>query len=233
MINQFNLSEVVYRFADENELIEVIKLRTEAYKGTGKFDGESLFNDVFDEKAFHLTAFYESKPIASLRMMFHNHGDEWEHDRFFQWPNEFPSRLDVVEITRVCVHKDFRHTGVLQQLLKECALNVLRNNRSWILGCATDQLMKLYQKIGCVPTKISFSHDDLGKVKHTIFLADIRSGLSGNINPILWIFFWRETAQKAYIERVISFPNINKKIKFNMLYFIGYLAKPLIKIFAR
>lgn len=211
-----SLSEKIeIRFASESELNSILELRTISYTGTEKFDGLGVFSDEFDQISRHLAVFLDNKPIAALRMMFHQPDDIWEHDQFFDWPEHFPSRSKIVEVTRVCTHPDYRKTGVLAILLKRCALETLRSDRVFIMGCATDNLLPLYEKIGCQRTNISFSHSSLGNLKHTIFFADLLNGLSGGISPLLWIMFWSETAITAYNEGKLK-PPASKIIKFQV-----------------
>ena len=83
---------------------------------------------------------------------------------------------------------------------------MVQSKRRYILGCATDELLPLYRKLGFTITDISYAHSDLAGLKHTIILADVVSVLSGyNVNPIYWNIIWGDLYDHLrdfdYIER--------------------------------
>lgn len=117
---------ITYRLATAEELPQILQLRTLCYGEAGKHADDATFTDRYDEAACHLTAFLRTKPIGSMRILFNDQAEEWEHDRFFEWPTSFPDRSKVAEITRVCIRKEFRRANVLLNLFKQGALTLLR-----------------------------------------------------------------------------------------------------------
>jgi ubiquinone/menaquinone biosynthesis C-methylase UbiE len=200
-----NLSrEVVVRRARADELMQIVQLRTLAYRHDGKHVAPGALIDEFDKRAVQLCAFFCGRPVAALRLMLPTDEDPSEHQRLIQWPADFPVAREVIDISRVCVHPDFRHCRILEALFQRTAAEVLRCGRRWMVGSATDKLLAMYRRIGCIPTRISFKDPKLfGGIAHTVFLSDVRSGLLGRTNPLVWLFVWRKVARTLVQDRVL------------------------------
>ena len=192
-----NLSrEVVVRRARADELMLIVHLRTLAYRHDGKHDAPGAFTDEFDERAVHLWAFFRGRPVAALRLMLPSNGDPSEHQRLIQWPAEFPATGDLADISRVCVHPNFRRCRILEALFQRAAAEVLQCGRQWLVGSASEKLLPMYRRIGCIPTHIKWDDPQFfGGIVHTVFLCNVRSALLGRANPLVWLFLWRNVAR--------------------------------------
>jgi hypothetical protein len=216
--------EVEYRRASREELGQILYLRTQAYRAAGKFSGTGTLSDDFDNEAIHLCAFYHGVPIASLRLMIHPQSASLEHEAFFQWRHTLPSKSDIVEISRVSVHPDFQRCRVLEGLFQRTAFEVLSCGRSWILGSATDKLLPMYRRIGCAPTDIRFRFGTLGEIEHTIFVVDVRSGLLGHSNLLIWLFLWRHVARASINQQLLRPRSMLERLRVSFLLGLGRLA---------
>ena len=198
--------EVVVRRAKQDELNKIILLRTLAYRHDGKYDSPDAFTDEFDEGAAHLAAFFCGRAVAALRLMLPGDDEATEHQLYFQWPSDFPSPLEVADISRVCVHPDFRRCRILEALFQRAAAEVLRCDRRWLVGSAPAELLPMYERIGCVATPIQWSDPEVtGGIDHTVFLCDVRSALLGKTKPLVWLFLWRKVA-RALLEDGVLLP---------------------------
>lgn len=218
------------RYALPEEIPLVIAMRSQAYQGTGKFERDGMLTDSYARIAHHLTAFYDGQPVASMRLMFHKDTDEWEQDRFFAWPDDFPARSQVVEISRTCVKREYRHTGIIQEVMKECAYKAIQSDREWIIASATKNLLKVYERVGCFRTNVSFSHQDLEMVEHTVFLGSVPDVLTGKAGKLLWLVFWQDIARRAYQNNILPFHSKVDLIRFHILCFLDTVGRPIIKL---
>ena len=94
------------------------------------------------------------------------------------------------------MHPDFRRCRILEALFQRAAAEVLQCGRRWLVGSASEKLLPMYRRIGCIPTPIKW--DDplvFGGIVHTVFLCDVRSALLGRANPLVWLFLWRNVAR--------------------------------------
>jgi predicted GNAT family N-acyltransferase len=174
----------------EEEYRQVLELRRLAYTSAGKISKQTTAeetSDIYDTRARILVARYKGEIIASLRLIYHEPGDRTEHEQFTTLPDDFPRKDELVEITRVCTHPDYRRSDLLLGLFKHAVLAVLQSGRRWILGSATPKLLHVYTRLGCRATAVKYRHEDLGSEEHNIFLGDTVAGLSGAaVGPIVW-----------------------------------------------
>jgi predicted GNAT family N-acyltransferase len=174
----------------EQDYLDVLSLRKEAYSGVGKLDPSlptEKAGDLFDSRARILTVRHHGKMVGSMRIMFHGEEDETEHEQFTKFPSHFPPKLDMAEVTRICTHSSFRGSDLFHGIIQQMVLIPAQANRRWILGSATPKLLPMYLRIGFVATDVKFSHVDLGNEEHVVMLIDIPKLLCGQgVGPVLW-----------------------------------------------
>jgi ubiquinone/menaquinone biosynthesis C-methylase UbiE len=197
--------EVEVRRARPAELNYIVDLRTLAYRYDGKHSAPTTFTDELDEHAVHLCGFFCGRPVAALRLMLPTEEHLSEHQRLIKWPAEFPPTMELADISRVCVHPEFRHCRILEALFQRTAAEIMRFGRSWLVGSAATKLLPMYRRIGCIPTRITWDDPQLfGGVSHTVFLCDVRSALLGKTNPLIWLFLWRNVARALLQDGIIT-----------------------------
>jgi len=221
-----NLSrEVVVRRARANELSQIVHLRTLAYRHDGKHSSNEAMTDEFDERAIHLSAFFCGRPVAALRLMLPNNENPSEHQRLIQWPPDFPTTMELADISRVCVHPNFRHCRILEPLFGRAAAEILLSGRRWLVGSASEKLLPMYRRIGCVATRIQWNDPQIfGGISHRVFLCDVRSALLGRANPLVWLFLWRNVAGALVQDGVLMPRTLLERLRLNMMLSIGFLV---------
>jgi predicted GNAT family N-acyltransferase len=174
----------------EEEYHAVLKLRKMAYAGVGKVPEELDWRDmgdVYDTRARILIAKHHGEIVASLRLIFHGPDDQMEHEQFLTFPDDFPRKDEIVELTRVCTHPDYRTSDLLLALIQQQAIAIVQSGRRWMVGSATDKLLPFYLKVGCKATPLKYRHKDLGDEEHTIIISDIPRAAAGiGINALVW-----------------------------------------------
>jgi predicted GNAT family N-acyltransferase len=174
----------------EDEYRQVLALRQLAYEREGKLPpgkpAESTA-DSFDQRSRIVTARCRGEVVASLRLMFHERADAMEHEQYVTLPAHFPPRDQIIEVTRVCTHPDFRGSDLLFALFKHGLVISAQSGRRWMVGSATSKLLRIYTRLGFEPTELRYQHGALGGEEHTLFIGDLHGALLGKgINPILW-----------------------------------------------
>ena len=137
-----------------------------------------------------------------------------EPDNGTKAPLSVPHKNQICEITRVCTHPDFRGADLLVGLLKFVSLTVAQSGRRYILGCATDSLLKMYLKMGFRSLNIKFSHASLNNIEHTLFLCDITEVAVGKgVSPIVWNLLWADVVSYVGENQIMQFdPAANIRI---------------------
>ena len=189
----FQNAEVVsFSLARSNDdFTEVLELRKAAYGSVRKvpenISHESLADDV-DENSYILIGRHMGRIVATLRMTFKlelNHSFELEKYICISEIKSLPE--EMVEISRLCVHPDFKRTDLIYGLFRQIILIMLQARKRLILGSATERMIPLYMKIGCRLTGQKYNHLFLGGEDHLVFLADVFAVAKGRIvSPLIW-----------------------------------------------
>lgn len=183
----------------KEEFDEVLKLRFEAYKYAGKVEEGKTYLDMtdhFDAKSRIIIGRYKSEIICTARMIFHQVGESMEQENFVKWPADQPRPDEVVEIMRACTRPDFRGSDLLVGMFKYMAVTVAQAKKSWIVICATEEMIKFYQNIGFKQLGLSYKHAALNNRIHHVMIANFLDGMAGRtVGPIYWNLVWADSVE--------------------------------------
>ncbi len=175
---------------DQDDYVDVLQLRQLAYAAACKVPRQrpaSSMGDEFDGRAQVLLARHRGRAVASMRLVLPGPGELLEHETYTPLPGALPGREEVIEITRVCTHPDYRRTDLLQGLFQHAVLSCARAGRRWVIGSSTPNLLPVYTRIGFTVTDLQYEHRALGGDKHVVFVGDLHAVLAGKgVNPLVW-----------------------------------------------
>jgi predicted GNAT family N-acyltransferase len=210
------------RTKDEYE--EVLKLRHNAYLNAGKLEQDSSYSDCsdsYDTRARIFLARYRGKVVGSFRLIFHEDEDQLEHERFVNFDKRFPRKDQVVEVTRVCTHPDFRKSDILNYLMQQMILNTVLAGKKYIIGSAAKSLIGYYNKIGFDDTKVCFEHEDLNSLEHTMLVCNVINVITcKNISYSQWGRYYKDLASFLEEKKIYEF-NPTEIIYLNLLRMIA------------
>jgi hypothetical protein len=184
--------KVSYGYARSKEdYEEVLDLRLRAYSASGKVDPNKTareMGDEFDTRSRILVAKYRGKTVASMRVMFHEPNDPYEHDRFVSIPDWFPRKDEVVEVTRFCIDPQWQGSDLIFGMMRQLFMVMAHAQRRYAVTSATKEMMEnFYLKFGAKSADGYFQHGDLGSLDHQLFYFDISMVIKGqSVGPILW-----------------------------------------------
>jgi predicted GNAT family N-acyltransferase len=167
---------------NEEEYHEVLKLRHAAYSQVGKMDKSASYEsagDIYDSRARILYARHNGRMVGSIRLMFHSSDDQFEHEEFVKFPDSFPPKEQIVEMTRLCTDPNYRGMDLFYSICARAALAIVQSDRKFMLGSSVKKLMPIYEKIGWKPTGVFYSHAALGNESHEIVMCNMRECVSG------------------------------------------------------
>jgi predicted GNAT family N-acyltransferase len=180
----------------EDEYKQVLDLRFREYLSTGKVPLGRTPQDMADSvdpKSQILIGKHGDKVVCSIRLLFHVPGDALTLEKFVAWPDQRPPSHEIAEVSRACVHRDFRGTDLFLSLLKLIGIEVVRRNVNWTLIDSTEEMIPFYRKIGFKSANLSYTHPGLNSKVHHVLLLHVRSAVLGReINPIYWNLTWRK-----------------------------------------
>jgi predicted GNAT family N-acyltransferase len=218
------------RTADEYR--QVLELRKMAYSAAKKLpEGVAAEEtaDIFDTRSRIMIGRYRGDVVATMRLMFHEPNDVFEHEQYITLPPDFPPRGEIIEITRVCTHPAYRGSDLLLGLFKDALMTCVQSKRRYLLGSATKKLLPLYTNIGFKVTPLVYRHEALGGEEHFIFLGDMQSALAGEgVGPLVWnaIFadIWNFLDLRGYVD-------VNPVVSTRLAMY--RLVRPLTQVLAR
>lgn len=173
---------------------QAVALRTKAYKIAGKLPPKApLMQDEFDQRSLIIVAKHGKHVVATMRIISCQDHERFEHERSLLIPKQFPKRTDILEITRVCTHPDYRGSDLLEGLFQYAAFVAMSQNHSWIFSSSTTELLPMYQRLGFTTLPIKFRHCDLGPKNHTLFYGNKKQMVAGyKVDPITWSLVYRD-----------------------------------------
>jgi N-acyl-L-homoserine lactone synthetase len=193
----------------EDDYRQVLALRKVAYSRAGKVKAElsaADMGDEFDKRSRILIAKYRGTVVGSMRLIYNGQGDKMEHEQYTALPDNFPPRDEIVEVTRICTHPDYRGEDLLVGMFAHCAVTSLQSGKRWILGSATKKLLPIYERVGGKTTEVSYRHEALGGDEHFIVLLDLQKRmLATGITPIQWTLVYRDAWKHVDFQATIGF----------------------------
>ena len=204
---------VDYGFVEnETDLVEVAELRRMTYGKTDKVNAQTKYTDAFDQKSKILIIRHHQQIIASVRIFYPTSRNErLEHQQYaIDFPSNFPVNTEIAELMRLCTHEAYRKSDLLLGILEFAAVDILREGRKYVLGCAEKKLLPLYLKLGFRDTNIIYQNTDLNNIKHHVILMDVQAVTNGKMNPINWNMIWGAMAKFAEQQGLIELRGLAK-----------------------
>lgn len=196
---------------DEAECERIGHLRRRAYGFAGKvrLSDEPLL-DVLDRQR-HVRLLYlrdgADAPIATARLaMPDGNHERVDHDNYFAWPGDFPSRRLCGEVSRVAVEPTRDRRGLMRAMVMGVGLDLLRHGRHYLVGSAAGSLLSYYAALGGRIMPIGYRHAELGNLRHRAFIVDVRGVVSGRVRvrPLIWSTVIAPLCQQALAERLLA-----------------------------
>lgn len=104
-----------------------------------------------------------------------------------RYPFKLPPKANVIEVSRLCIHEEYRNTDVLQGLFEHGIKNFLMSDRHWLLTSAVSELVPAYERIGFKRLGASYRHPGLNNKEHHLILAHRNAFLYGKgMNLFAW-----------------------------------------------
>ncbi len=173
---------------------EVLYLRRDAYVGAGKRARETSPEDMasaLDGKSRILMAHHHERLVGTLTFTFPTSEETvLDSQAGFQggkYPVPLPPKANLIEVSRLCIHPEYRGTDVLQGMFEHGLKHFLMSDRHWLLTSAMDELLPMYERIGFRRLKASYKHPQLNNKEHHLIIASRTAFLGGfGINLLVW-----------------------------------------------
>jgi len=177
-----------------NDYAEVLHLRRDAYVNAGKKPEGTKAEHMagaLDGMSRILMAHHDDRIVGSMTFTFPNSEDVvldsqagFSGKRF---PVALPPKTNLIEVSRLCIHDEYRSTDLLQGMFEHGVKHFLMSDRHWLLTSAVTELLPTYLRIGFRKLNASYRHPALNNKEHFLILAHRGSFLWGkDINLFVW-----------------------------------------------
>lgn len=211
---------------------EVLYLRRDAYVGVGKkpegTPPESMAGPL-DGMSRILMAHHHDTIVGSMTFTYPLTQDTLlDSERGFpgqKYPTGIPPKVNLIEVSLLCIHQEYRSTDLLQGLFEHGIKHFLMSDRHWLLTSAVTELLPTYQRIGFKKLNMSYKHPGLNFKEHHMIIANRNAFLWGKgVNPLVWNSLFGE---------VIDYLTSKNLIKVSVLQKVFIRSKMLLRPFAQ
>jgi hypothetical protein len=231
--------------ATQDEYLDVLKLRRNAYVHAGKRDAETLpeqFSSNFDKQSRILAAYHDDAMVASLTLTFPlDNTSGLRSETMFpgkKYPVAVPAKETMLEAHSFCTHKDYRGGDLFQGMVAHALRCMILSDREWMITLATRELLPLYKRIGFKSTGATTAVPELNEIEHTLILLHRNAVLYGSgMNPFHWDYFYGELMKDLSGKGLLEF-SAWRKTMLSLMFSLGALGRKwtkrrLIKEFRR
>jgi predicted GNAT family N-acyltransferase len=184
-----------YFLKTEEDYRAILGLRLLAHQREGTIsNGTSAadMGDLNDAKSRILVGKHKGEVIATGRVRFNERDVPLEQEAYVSWPKHLPPREQIVEVSRVCTHPDYRRGDLLASLMRQVAATCVRAERPYVLIVSLPNLRGLYQRIGFRDTGMSHEQAFWKGTQH-LLLGNGMDILRGRgVHPLYWNYVWRD-----------------------------------------
>ncbi len=192
-----------FRFAvSARQYRDVLQLRLDAYTHAGKVSAGTdpdTMRAPLDAVSRILTVYHGRRLIASCAMAFPTSEDtvlDTERALPNGYPADLPSKLEIIEISRLCVHPDYRYGDILVRMFEQMYRVCLASDRSYMISSADRKLWPLYKGIGFQKTEHRYDHPVFTGIEHTIISIHLDTPLlSKGLPHARWLHLYRDVNQ--------------------------------------
>jgi predicted GNAT family N-acyltransferase len=193
---------------------EVLRLRRDAYVGVGKRPEGTCPEDMataLDGSSRIQMAHHRDQLVGTLTFTFPG-SEELVLDSQSGFPGQkypvtLPPKANLIEVSRLCIHADYRGTDLLQGMFEQGLKHFLMSDRHWLITSAVDDLVPLYKRIGFRKLNAKYKHPRLNFQEHHLLLAHKNAFLWGQgMNPFLWNALFGDLVKYLLDRNLIEIP---------------------------
>lgn len=171
----------------KEEYEEVLRLRALSFAENEEGRRWQYWADKFDTHSRILIGRFRGKILCSGRITFQKNSDALEQCAYVKMPAIIPRNTPLTEINRVCTHPDYRGEDLMAYLFRFVVMTMLESQQRYMVINCTDQLLRMYESIGCKRTGTSFVHPNDRSRHHVLFSNIYQTVYGRKIHPLKWM----------------------------------------------
>jgi hypothetical protein len=210
-----------------DDYAEVLYLRRDAYVGNGKKPFGTRPEEMagnLDGQSRILMAHHQDKLVGTLTFTFPVREDSvLDSQSGFpgqKYPVAVPPKANLIEVSRLCIHDEYRSTDLLQGMFEHGIKHFLLSDRHWLLTSAVSELLPTYERIGFRKLQAAYRHRALNNQEHHLILAHRDAFLYGRgMNLLVWNTMFGELIGHLLGRGLIKVPGrVQSIIRFKLLF---------------
>lgn len=221
-----------YYLKTEQDYREVLYLRRVAHQADENFKDKNVadedMGDIRDTEARILVGKHDGKLIATARVRFNSLDQPLEHEQFVDWPDRLPRRDLIIEVSRVCIHPEFRKGDLLAGLFQFACATSIQHERPWVLIGSWPKMVPFYNKIGFQETGLKHNEELWNAEQHLLIANSNDTMLGRGVNPVYWNLIWRVVSDHT-IENELIQPRGLDKVRLSIYKLLSPFANLLIR----
>lgn len=193
---------------DYEEVLELRRLAYEVYKTDGEI---AELSDIYDSRARLVMVRLRGRCVASCRIIFHDVNDQLEQEQYGKMPADMPRNDELVEVTRICTHPDYRASDLTYEMLRQVYVAMIQAKRRYMVGSSPDHLLPFYEKMAGKKLGITYSPKSCPELRLHVIMGDLYNGLKGiGVNPILWGIIGEDLLKLAVEKDFVRIDSLTK-----------------------
>lgn len=215
------------------EYAQVLDLRREAYVEAGKRPPETTPSQLasrHDGQSRILAAYHGDTLVATVSLTFAQGPEsrlrsegEFPDGRY---PIPMPQRDRIMEIHSLCTRREYRGGDLMRGVVEHMARCLILSDRDWAVTFATDEMWKLYRKIGFRKTGAKVPIKALNGIVHHLILLHRSSPVCGRrMSMSSWNYFFATLAADLSEKGFLRFSAWEKLLFRSQRWFGGFVRK--------
>ena len=197
---------------------EVLYLRRDAQVGIDKnlsgVTPESMASRL-DGSSRILMAHHHDKLVGSMIFTYPTSQDTvLESQAGFpgqKFPVDMPPNANLIEVSRLCIHEEYRGTDLIQGLFEHGIKHFLTSDRHWLLTSASADMLPNYQQIGFVKLGAKYKQPTLNNQEHHLIMAHRNAFLWGKgMNLLVWSTLFGDVIQYLVDRDMVTLSKLDR-----------------------
>jgi predicted GNAT family N-acyltransferase len=182
----------------KQEFEKVKELRKLAHEADLNLNQDVTIDDMgdrFDSSArIIIGTHHDGHMVCTARILFNTGDEPLEHEELVELPADLPRKSEIVEISRLAIHPEYRHGDLLIGLF-EFITTTCVHERKYVLMSCLERMIPFFSKVGFEPINVSYKSKLFNEEGHILF-GDIHKIILGwNVNPIYWNLVYRRVTE--------------------------------------
>ncbi len=197
--------------ADEYNRVKV--LRQLAHAADANLNDNISVDDMGDRFDSHARIIIGTRTdgeiICTVRVLFNSDDIPFEHSELVNLPSDLPRKTDIVEISRLAIHPEYRHGDLLLGLFEFVATTCVHERKYVIMSCL-EKMIPFFEKIGFSQMGLEYESKLFSDKGHLLFGDIYKAILGQSVNPIYWNLVWRRVTRFLVEESRIQIRGIDR-----------------------